>query len=109
MTRDRSDPPAPLPARSRVLAGKTVLVTGAARRVGATIARVLPGAGANVAPPSRSSAPAAERLAAELTAARAGSVCLMECDLLDVTQHAALIAGTVQAFGALDILVNNAS
>jgi pteridine reductase len=109
MTRDRSDPPAPLPAPSRVLAGKTVLVTGAARRVGATIARVLHGAGANVALHYRSSAADAERLAAELTATRAGSVRLLECDLLDVTQHAVLIAATVQAFGALDILVNNAS
>jgi pteridine reductase len=109
MTRDRSDPPAPLPAPSRVLAGKTVLVTGAARRVGATIARVLHGAGANIALHYRSSAADAERLAGELTATRAGSVCLMECDLLDVTQHAALIAATLQAFGALDILVNNAS
>jgi pteridine reductase len=109
MTRDRSDPPAPLPAPSRVLAGKTVLVTGAARRVGATIARVLHGAGANIALHYLSSAADAERLAAELTATRADSVCLMECDLLDVTQHAALIAGTVRAFGALDILVNNAS
>jgi pteridine reductase len=109
MTRDRSDPPAPLPAPSRVLAGKTVLVTGAARRVGATIARVLHGAGANIALHYRSSAADAERLAGELTATRAGSVSLMECDLLDVTQHAALIAATLQAFGALDILVNNAS
>jgi pteridine reductase len=92
-----------------VLAGKTVLVTGAARRVGATIARVLHGAGANIALHYRSSAADAERLAGELTATRAGSVCLMECDLLDVTQHAALIAATLQAFGALDILVNNAS
>src|SRR5580704_4142274 len=94
MTRDRSDPPAPFPAPSRVLAGKTVLVTGAARRVGATIARVLHGAGANIALHYRSSAADAERLAGELTATRAGSVCLMECDLLDVTQHAALIAAT---------------
>ena len=109
MTRDRSDPPAPFPLPSRVLAGKTVLVTGAARRVGATIARVLHGAGANIALHYRSSAADAERLAGELTATRAGSVCLMECDLLDVTQHAALIAATLQAFGALDILVNNAS
>jgi pteridine reductase len=109
MTRDRSDPPAPFPAPSRVLAGKTVLVTGAARRVGATIARVLHGAGANIALHYRSSAADAERLAGELTATRAGSVSLMECDLLDVTQHAALIAATLQAFGALDILVNNAS
>src|SRR5215472_16672673 len=97
------------PAPSNVLAGKTALVTGAARRIGAAIARVLHGAGANVVVHYRSSAEDAQRLAAELEARRAGSVRLAECDLLDVTQHAGLIAVPVQAFGGLDILVNNAS
>jgi pteridine reductase len=107
----RADPEAAeaLPAPSNVLAGKTALVTGAARRIGATIVRVLHGAGANVVVHYRSSAEDAQRLAAELNARRAGSVSLAECDLLDVTQHSGLVAAAVQAFGALDILVNNAS
>ena len=109
MARANPDPAEALPAPSRVLAGKTALVTGAARRVGATIVRVLHGAGANVMIHYRSSAEDAGRLAAELNAARGGSARLAECDLLDVTQHSGLIAATVQAFGALDILVNNAS
>jgi pteridine reductase len=98
-----------LPAPSKVLAGKTALVTGAARRVGATIARVLHGAGASVMIHYHSSAADAERLGAELNATRPGSVGLAESDLLDVTEHSGLIAATVRTFGALDILVNNAS
>jgi pteridine reductase len=109
MARANSDPSPGLPAPSRVLAGKTALVTGGARRVGAMIVRVLHGAGANVVVHYRSSAQDARRLAAELNAVRAGSVSLAECDLLEVTQHAALIAHCVEVFGGLDILVNNAS
>jgi pteridine reductase len=109
MARGIPDPAPDLPAPSRVLAGKTALVTGAARRVGATIVRVLHGAGANVVLHYRSSAEDAVQLAAELNGTRAGTVSLAQSDLLDVTQHAALVASALQAFGALDILVNNAS
>lgn len=109
MARANPDPAEALPAPSKVLAGKTALVTGAARRVGAAIVRVLHGAGANVLIHYRSSAEDAQRLAAELNATREHSVSLAACDLLDVTQHAGLIAAARQAFGGLDILVNNAS
>ena len=109
MARAQPDLSAALPAPSNVLAGKSALVTGAARRVGATIARVLHGAGANVVLHYRTSAEDAQRLAAELNATRAASVTLAACNLLDVTQHAGLVAAAVEAYGALDILVNNAS
>ena len=109
MTHPGSDPTPQLPPPSRVLAGKTALVTGAARRVGAMIARVLHGAGANVVVHYRSSAADAAQLAAELNAVRAGSVSLVQCDLLDISRHAPLIARCVETFGGLDILVNNAS
>jgi pteridine reductase len=109
MARPQSEPSPQLPAPSAALAGQTALITGAARRVGAVIARVLHGAGANILLHYRSSADDAARLAAELNAARPDTAVLAECDLLDDTQHAALIASAVQAFGALDILVNNAS
>ena len=98
-----------MPAPSDKLAGKTALVTGAARRIGATIVRVLHGAGANVVVHYRSSAEDAARLAAGLNAARERSATVAACDLLDVTQHSGLIASAVEAFGGLDILVNNAS
>ena len=109
MARADPEPAEALPAPSNALAGRTALVTGAARRVGATIVRVLHGAGANVVVHYRSSAEDAARLAAELNTARERSAVVAECDLLDVTQHSGLIATAVQAFGALDILVNNAS
>jgi pteridine reductase len=91
------------------LAGKTVLITGAARRVGAAIARTLHAAGANVLVHYRSSAAAAASLARELNEARAGSAQTLKADLLDVHQIAPLIDAAEKAFGALDILVNNAS
>ena len=73
-------------APSNVLQGKTALVTGAARRVGATIARVLHGAGANVVLHYRSSVEDAAQLARELNEARPGSAQVAECDLLQVSQ-----------------------
>ncbi|MEO7775363.1 MAG: pteridine reductase [Steroidobacteraceae bacterium] len=91
------------------LAGKTALVTGAARRVGAAIARTLHGAGANVVIHYRNSASDAEALAAELGRARRRSVALVQADLLDVRQLPGVIEAAVAAFGRLDVLVNNAS
>jgi pteridine reductase len=91
------------------LQGKTVLITGAARRVGAEIARVLHAAGANLVLHYRSSAGEAAALAQELNALRDGSAVAAECDLLDVTQFPALIAQAVSSFGGLDVLINNAS
>ena len=61
-----------------------VLVTGAARRVGAEIARVLHAAGAGVAIHYRSSATEAEELAATLNKARAESAAAFAADLLDL-------------------------
>jgi pteridine reductase len=91
------------------LTGKTALITGAARRVGAAIARALHGAGASVLLHYRSSGDDAARLAAELNAARPGSAATAECDLLEVAQIPALVSEAARAFGGLDILVNNAS
>jgi pteridine reductase len=92
-----------------VLAGKTALITGAARRVGAAIARALHEAGASVLLHYRSSGDDAARLAAELNQERPGSAATAECDLLQVAQLPALVAEVTRAFGGLDILVNNAS
>ena len=91
------------------LRGKTVLVTGAARRVGATIARSLHAAGANVVLHYRSSADDAAALAEALNAVRPASATLAECDLLETARLAALIESAAGDFGGLDILVNNAS
>jgi pteridine reductase len=91
------------------LAGKTVLITGGARRVGAAIARMLHGAGANLVVHYRKSAVAAEALTAEMNAARAKSAAIFQADLLDLANLPALVEFTVRTFGALDVLVNNAS
>jgi pteridine reductase len=104
-----SPPQTPAIPAGNTLGGKTALITGAARRVGAQIARVLHGAGANVVLHYRSSAEDATRLADELNAVRPASAALAECDLLDVAELKKLPASAQQAFGGLDILVNNAS
>ena len=86
-----------------------ILVTGAARRVGAAIVRSLHGAGARVAIHYRKSGADAEALAAELNAVRADSAATFGADLLDVTALSSLVAAVVARFGRLDGLVNNAS
>jgi pteridine reductase len=91
------------------LTGKAVLVTGAARRVGAAVVRALHAAGANVIVHYRSSAESATELARELNEARPESARLVECDLLDLEELPRLAQSAVDAFGSLDILVNNAS
>ena len=91
------------------LSGKTALITGAARRVGAAIARALHGAGASVVLHYRSSAEDAAELAQELNRARAGSASLVSGDLLELDTLPALARSAAEAFGGLDVLVNNAS
>jgi len=91
------------------LSGKTALITGAARRVGAVLARKFHAAGANIVLHYRNSGDEAARLAGELEAARPGSIATVQSDLLEVDRFGPLIEATVGAFGQLDILVNNAS
>jgi pteridine reductase len=92
-----------------VLAGRTLLVTGAARRVGAALARKLHSAGANVVIHFHKSTDEAAQLARELEAGRPGSTAFVQADLLELDELPAVIDGAIRAFGQLDILVNNAS
>ena len=85
------------------------LVTGAARRVGAAIARRLHAAGYDLALHYRGSAGEATALAAELDAARAGSVLALQADLAEFDRLPELVARSIGRFGRLDALVNNAS
>ncbi len=89
--------------------GKTVLVTGGAKRVGAAIVRRLHAAGANVAIHCRASLEDALALRAELNDKRPDSACTLQADLLDVAALSRIVEETVQQFGHLDALVNNAS
>jgi pteridine reductase len=89
--------------------GRIVLITGGAKRVGATICRRLHRAGASIMLHFRASAGEARLLQAELNHVRAQSVALIQADLLDVAKLPSLVEQTVQTFGRLDALVNNAS
>lgn len=93
----------------RPLQGKSVLVTGGAKRVGAAVCRRLHGAGANVVIHYRSSRDEAAGLAGELNRVRAGSATLARADLLDIARLPELVQAAVEAYGRLDVLVNNAS
>ena len=86
-----------------------VLITGAAKRVGAEIARTLQGAGARVVLHHRASTAEAEALAAQLNAVREKSALVIRRDLRDVAGLAAMVEEAVSHFGRLDGLINNAS
>jgi len=90
------------------LAGKTALVTGAARRVGRSIALHLAHAGAELAVHYNRSKEAAERTADEIRAA-GGRAWTFRADLADPRQIEAMFAEVRETFGRLDVLVNNAS
>jgi pteridine reductase len=89
--------------------GKVVLITGGAKRVGAAICRRLHAAGANLMLHYRESAGEARLLQAELNHQRKDSVALIQADLLDLAKLHSLVDQTVQSFGRLDALINNAS
>lgn len=85
------------------LTGKTALITGASRGIGAETARAFAAAGANVVLAARS-ADALQDLAAEIgPQARAVS-----CDVSDYAQVVAAVQTATDSFGALDILIGNA-
>jgi len=93
----------------RDLEGRTALVTGAARRIGAAIARRLHAAGANVVLHYRGAETEAAALEAELNAARAASALKVKADLLAPVAPRVLLDCALERFGRLDLLVNNAS
>lgn len=89
--------------------GKTVLVTGGAKRVGAAICRRLHSAGANIVIHYRSSVYEAFALRGELNARRPSSAVCVQADLLNVSALKSTIEEAIEHFGRLDALVNNAS
>ncbi len=91
------------------LANQVVMITGAAQRVGAVIAKQLHALGANIVIHYRSSRSAAETLADELTANRQDSVELVQADLADVNNFSSLVSAVTRKWKRLDALVNNAS
>lgn len=91
------------------LTGKVALITGAARRIGATIATTLHASGANVAIHYRGSADEAAALVQDLNSRRADSAAAFQTDLVDVESLPGLINDVVGWHGRLDVLINNAS
>ena len=88
---------------------KVALITGAARRVGAAIARELHAAGFNLMLHYRHSVDDARQLADELDAQRSGSIGLVQTELNNPAMLPPIIEHTLSTFGRLDALVNNAS
>lgn len=90
------------------LAGKTALVTGSSRGIGADTVGYFAAAGANVVVNYRNKAARAEKIVAEIEAA-GGHAIAVGADLTDEASVADLMRAAVAAFGGIDILVLNAS
>ncbi|CAA6805953.1 MAG: FolM Alternative dihydrofolate reductase 1 [uncultured Thiotrichaceae bacterium] len=91
------------------LNNRTVLITGAAKRIGAAVCRVLHESGANLIIHYRSSQDEANTLAASLNAIRPGSVFTIQADLCKTAEIPRLIERCLTFTGQIDVLINNAS
>ncbi len=90
-------------------ANPVALVTGAGRRIGASIARTLHAAGFDIAAHANHSRAELASLLAELESVRPASTLAVHADLADVPAADLLVSATLGCFGRLDALVNNAS
>jgi 3-oxoacyl-[acyl-carrier protein] reductase len=90
------------------LAGRVALVTGGSRNIGRAIALDLAMAGASVMVTARTDIEGLNETVA-MIAAQGGKAAALLADVTDEASAAALVAGTLAAFGQLDILVNNAA
>ena len=92
--------------------GKTVLITGASRGIGAEMARVFHRAGASVVinhPDFGDTAPDAEEIAQELNSVREGSAFVCAADISDADAVKSMMEGIQSDRGGIDFLVNNAA
>jgi len=92
----------------RVLSGKTMLVTGAAKRLGRAIAVAAAENGADVAITYRESAREARALVAEL-AQHGVEALAVRCDVTDERNVREMVKEVVRELGGIDVLVNNAA
>jgi NAD(P)-dependent dehydrogenase (short-subunit alcohol dehydrogenase family) len=97
-----------LPLVPGSLSGKTALVTGSSRGIGADTVRYFAQAGANVVINFRNKAPRAEKLAAELRGLGVEAL-VVGADLTDPESVQAMFSEVERTFGSLDVLVLNAS
>ena len=91
------------------LESKVVLITGGAKRVGAAVCRELHAHGAQLMVHYNQSHAEARALQAELNLQRPNSVAIIQADLLNSAVAPSLVQETIQHFGRLDVLINNAS
>ena len=91
----------------RLLAGKTILITGGAKRIGREIALTFARAGGNVAITFSASQVAAEETVRDLAALDVEALAV-RCELRDPADVKQTVGAVVEEFGRLDILVNNA-
>ncbi|MGH6830117.1 MAG: SDR family NAD(P)-dependent oxidoreductase, partial [Methylocella sp.] len=89
------------------LSGKTAVVTGASKGIGAGIAKGLAAEGAAVVVNYASSKDGADRVVADINA-KGGKAIAVQGDVAKAADVEKIFAKTKQAFGRLDILVNNA-
>ncbi|GFO72304.1 pteridine reductase [Bathymodiolus japonicus methanotrophic gill symbiont] len=92
-----------------MLANKNILITGGAKRVGAYCVRYLHAQGANIILHYRNSKNEAQALAGELNELRADSVRIYQAQLQDINALQELAEMAEQAWGGVDVLINNAS
>ena len=90
------------------LAGRVALVTGAGRNIGRAIALELAAAGAGIVVNARSNREEAESVAQEIRAACGNAIAVL-ADVTDPIAVGAMMRQTLDHFGRLDILVNNAA
>ena len=88
---------------------KNALITGAAKRIGASISRNIHEAGYNVGIHYNSSKKDAKKLCEELNTKRAGSAQLFKADITKVSDSKSLVNSFLKWGGKLDLLINNAS
>ena len=96
------------PQASTSLVGRTALVTGASRGIGAAIAKRFAQAGANVMITYHSSEDAAEAVVHEINSA-GGKAVSMQADSAQRDDVVNSVRATAKTFGGLDVLVNNAA
>lgn len=89
--------------------GKTALITGAAKRIGAQIARTLHEAGCDIIIHYRTSEQSAKSLCKELNDERPNSANCLQADLNETDKLDNVIKQAVKFWGRLDLLINNAS
>ena len=96
------------------LSGKKIFITGGSRGIGLAIALRAAHDGASIAIAAKTSEPNPKlpgtiHTAAEEIRAAGGTALALQCDLRDENQISAAIAQAAEAFGGIDILINNAS